>query len=203
MNCFNCGNEADMEVLMLINGKMQKVSLCNDCYQEKMQELMNNIKGMGPGFDPEQIQKSMFEFMQDNKPMFDKIFSEALDDEGFDINNLDPSNFNVEVFQNGEMDPKLQDKIKESLGNIFNQGGDNRKSEVFEEKNVKSNNKLSYDKYNELNRLKSTVYKKKNQLRDFVAKEEYLQAAALRDEIREMNKKIMIILELEKEYEKQ
>ena len=49
--------------------------------------------------------------------------------------------------------------------------------------------------------LKKAVEKKKQEMNQYVENEDYLAAATSRDEMREINKKIMIIKQIEKEGE--
>ena len=39
MKCFNCGDDADMKVLIMLNGKLQQVDICSDCYKEQLGEI--------------------------------------------------------------------------------------------------------------------------------------------------------------------
>ncbi len=54
----------------------------------------------------------------------------------------------------------------------------------------------------EIRMLRSSVNRKKKQLKGYVDAEDYLAAASVRDQIKDINKRIMIIMELEKENER-
>lgn len=214
MKCFNCDNDADMEVLMMVNGKMKKINICMECYQEQVDQMMEMMSDEDGNIDPEDVQKRMFEFFQNNKDEFEKFIAEAINDENFDMNQLNPENFDITDMDFGNSG---FDFSKEGLNNIFSKFG-NSETDVFnsgfkfdqEQFNKKPNmdeskvnntelTKERLKKQREVRMLKKAVNKKKEEINSYLKQEDYLSAAHSRDEMREMNKKIMIIKRLEKE----
>lgn len=199
MQCFNCGQDADMEVFMMVNGKMKKLSICMECYKEQTEMMMEDIQDEDGNIDPEKIQKQMFEFYQNNKEEFDLLLGQALEDVDMDNAEFSPVDF-----------PKM------NFENIFNQMNSNRKSNFAHRDRNEENPFRSFGKdSNEANKfnpaetnsqrqikiIQRSVDRKKDELLRHVEAEDYLKAAGARDELREMNKKIMIIKRLEKEGE--
>lgn len=223
MNCFNCGNDADMEVFMMVNGKMKKISICMECYQEQLQNMMGALTGENGEFDPEDVQRKMFEFFQNNKDQFEKFIGEAINDENFDMNSLNSEDFSISDmnFENSGFNLS-----KDDLNDIFekwNKTGDNLNFNIgpdyevgfnFDRDNqnpynIESNysrNQVTKERLanqREMRLLKKAVEKKRQEMNQYVEKEDYLAAATSRDEMREINKKIMIIKQIEKEGETQ
>lgn len=208
MQCFNCGNDADMEVYMMINGKMKKLGVCMECYQEQMQTMMDAMSGENGEFDPEIIQKNMFNFFQKHKDKFEKFFGEVVNDEDFDMSKLAPENFD---FKNMNFNDMGFDLEHTDVDNLFRNFSD--MSRVSRKKNPYSNldrketqYSSPYRSYSEISQrdreiriLENAANKKKAELNEFLKKEDYLKAANSRDEMREINKKIMIIKQLAKE----
>ncbi|WP_409482490.1 hypothetical protein P5008_07805 [Helcococcus ovis] len=216
MQCFNCGNDADMEVFMMINGKMKKISICNDCYQEQLKNMVDSLSDENGEIDPEEIQKKMFKFFKDNKDEFEKFISEAINDENFDMNNLNPENFDVTEmnFENSGIDfsrfngdfNDIFKGLSENSQTYFRNTKKREKDDFYNEINRKakenSNVKDDLKQAREIRMLKHAVEKKKEELNLHLQKEDYLAAATSRDEMREINKKIMIIRQLQKEVNK-
>lgn len=192
MECFNCGNESEMEVYMMINGKIKKMNICMDCYKEQMKSMMEMLADEHGNINPEKIQKKMFEFFKENKDEFENFIADAINDANFkieDLNmqNIDVSSFNFENFgvnlENIDFDKILKSKIKK------------------QDENIESNIKVDYssNEKKEVIDLIKSAEKKRILLNQSVEKEDYLSASILRDEMREINRKIMIIREFEKE----
>ena len=206
MECFNCGNDADMEVYMMINGKMKKLQICMDCYREQMQNMMDSFQDEFGNVNPDEIQKQMFNFFQNNKGEFEKMFGDALGDENFDMSTLTPDNFDIKEmnFENtgfnlnnqniDEMMKNLSDKIGKKYNTIQRNmhrsyGPKDRKDNLTHE-----------DK--EMQNLQNAARRKKAELHSNLNEEDYLAAANTRDEMREINKKIMIIKKMARKGEK-
>lgn len=218
MKCFNCGNDADMEVFMMINGKMKKISICMECYQEQLQNMMEAMSDGDGNFNPEEVQRKMFEFFQNNREEFEKFIGEAINDENFDMNNLNVKDFDITdmSFENSGFDLG-RENLNEIFSNFNSQINKNRKNSAFKfeddllnrntnfdfeksnnyEKNQETKERLSNQR--EMRLLKKAVEKKREELNNYLKNEDYLAAASSRDEMREINKKIMIIKQLEKE----
>lgn len=221
MNCFNCGNDADMEVFMMVNGKMKKISICMECYQEQLQSMMGAFSGEDGNFDPEEVQRKMFEFFQNNKDEFEKFIGDAINDENFDMNSLNADDFNISDmnFENSGFNLS-----KDDMNDIFDKFNAGRDTSKFDSKedydfgfNYNKQEPKAYDTGNnysknqetkerlanqrEMRLLKKAVEKKKQEMNQYVENEDYLAAATSRDEMREINKKIMIIKQIEKEGE--
>ncbi|MFL8906871.1 hypothetical protein ACKA01_07275 [Helcococcus kunzii] len=223
MKCFNCGNDADMEVFMMVNGKMKKISICMECYQEQLQSMMGALAGEDGEFDPEEVQRKMFEFFQNNKDEFEKFIGEAINDENFDMNNLNSEDFDISDmnFENSGFN-LTKDDLNDIFGKFNNAGNnmeyhtkpdydfvfnfDRDRKDSFDGENNYSRNQETKErlaKQREMRLLKKAVEKKREEMNRFVEKEDYLAAATSRDEMREINKKIMIIKQIEKEGETQ
>ncbi|MDO4778924.1 MAG: hypothetical protein Q4A42_05170 [Tissierellia bacterium] len=204
MQCFNCGEDADMEVLMMVNGKMKKMSICMKCYQEQMKAMMDMLSDEEGNINPDEIQKKMFEFFKEHKEEFETFLGEALNNNNFKFEDLSAENLQFTSVNPEEISG-------ENISDILNKFNDkvlqNKKGFDFEDSN-KINSKIEDKIYvsedfenKEINNLIKAVKTKRMKLNQSIEKEDYLQAANLRDEIREMNKKIMIIKEFAKEGE--
>ena len=197
MECFNCGNDADMEVFMMINGKMKKLQICMDCYKEQMQNMMDSVQDEFGNINPDEIQKQMFKFFQNNKSEFENMFRDTLGDENFDMSTLTPDNFDIKDmnFENTGFDLSTQN-IDEMLKKLNYKMGEKYK---FDQNNIhksygpkdRRNNLTHEDK--EIQNLENAARRKKAELYNNLNDENYLAAASVRDEMREINKKIMII----------
>lgn len=212
MECFNCGNDADMEVYMMVNGKMKKLNICMDCYREQMQNMMESVQDEDGNINPDEIQKQMFNFFQKNRGEFEKFFGSAVGDENFSMDDLSPDNFNITEMNLGntgfdlnsqdmnqmfkDLSKKLSDNIEKMDKNPFSNFS-SRKSygPGDREKNLSHKDK-------EIIVLKNAAKRKRAELNQHIQMEDYLAAANSRDEMREINKKIMIIKRLAKEGEK-
>jgi len=92
---------------------------------------------------------------------------------------------------------------KDDLNFDFNYEKDEAKSYDTRsnyEKNQETKERLANQR--EMRLLKKAVEKKRQEMNHYVENEDFLAAATSRDEMREINKKIMIIKQLEKEGEK-
>lgn len=212
MQCFNCGQDADMEVYMMINGEMKKLSICMDCYREQTEAVMENIQDEDGNIDPEKIQKQMFDFMQNNKEEFNTFLSTFLED-------VDMSEIDMDKFKSNQMDFTKQnfDFSDANIKDIFNKMSEDRRSDFVKKDNAKYNPFETFGKTEDLNReyhssnnsslerqvkmIQKSIDKKRNELFKHIEEEEYMKAAGARDELRAMNKKIMVIRKLEKEGE--
>lgn len=176
MTCYNCGKDADMEIVVMVNGQMQKVQICMDCYQSEMNKFINTMKAFNQDIDVEDIQKAMFDFMQDNKDQIDNMFGQDFKVENLNFNDLNLNDLNMEDMAENITD-LMEDKSK-------------KEDEI---KDVKAY---------EIKMLKKNALNKRMKLSEYVEREEYLAAALLRDQIKEINEKLMNELELEYENEK-
>lgn len=43
MKCDFCDNDANVEIVVFVNGKAQKVRMCSSCYQKKLAEMMGQL----------------------------------------------------------------------------------------------------------------------------------------------------------------
>lgn len=212
MQCFNCGQDADMEVYMMINGEMKKLSICMDCYREQTEAMMENIQDENGNIDPEKIQKQMFDFMQNNKEEFNTFLSTFLED-------VDMSKIDMDKFKSNQMDFTKQnfDFSDSNIEDIFNKMVENRRSDFAKKDNAKYNPFETFGKTKDIDReyhssndsslerqvkmIQKSIDRKRNELFKHIQEEEYMKAAGARDELRAMNKKIMVIRKLEKEGE--
>lgn len=195
MQCFNCGNDADMEVLMMINGKMKKISICMDCYKEQMSKMMEMMSDGSGNINPEEIQKKLFSFFQENKAEFEKFLGQAVDDENFSMDNLKPENFDVSHIDFGKAK-----EIPSWLKELFPDHEAFAQDKEEERKTYYSSNYYD-DNEREINILLRSVNQKREELNKSVMDEDFIKAASLRDQMREINKRIMIIREFATESE--
>lgn len=188
-----------------------------ECYQDQLKNMMEMMADDNGNINPDEIQKRMFEFFQNNKDEFEKFIGEAINDENFDMNNLSPEQFDIKDmsfdnsgFNLNEFD--LYNAFKDfDLGKVvenekyefkFDQEQFNKKKHDDEE--VHSSNQTVKERLlqnREVRMLKKAIQKKREELNTQIMKEDFYAAATTRDEMREMNKKIMIIRKLEKEGE--
>lgn len=213
MKCFNCGNDADLELYMMINGQMKKISICQDCYREQTQNMMDAVQDEFGNIDPEKIQKQMFEFFKNNKEEFNKIIGEAINDEDFDLDDMNLENFeigNVE-FDNSELEEMDETVLEDMFNRIHNKDMEKKQSKDREKYNPFTKfgrDSVTNKQFNDddpdqrrIRILQLSVDRKRRELMHHLEKEDYMSAASSRDEIREINKKIMWIKRLEKEGE--
>lgn len=203
MQCYNCGDDAEMEVLMMINGKLKKLNICMDCYKEQMQSMLENMQDENGNIDPEQIQKKMFNFFKENKDEFNKFLGEAMGDENFDIESLNPENFDISQmdFGNSGFNLNSQDvnEIFKKFKSTVSENTDNRRSEFYDTPKYnpfeRADNYYKSEDANskQIRNLEFAVLRKRKELGEQLNKEDYISAASTRDEMREINKKIMII----------
>lgn len=204
MKCYNCGDDADMKVLVMINGQLKQVEICSNCYKEQMGAMIDQFKSKNGEFDPEEMQKFMYKILMENKDGFEKIFGNMLDDSNFNLDNIDLNDISYE-FQDG-MDPNAEISELESF--LKNSNSDFQYKPKHRNPADDDNdgyNQMDFNEFKnkkEIKMLKSSVDKKKQQIHTYVASEDYMAAATLRDQIRDINKRIMIIMELEKENER-
>lgn len=204
MKCFNCGDDADMRVLVSINGKIQQVDICSKCYKEQMQDMIEHFKDQGGDFNPEKMQKFMFKVFQENKDDFEKLLSEGFNLGNINLDDIDMKNLTSHLFNDdGSMNMDFEsvmdnlDKNKQMTFDFSKFGEDPTVFNFNKEKESKQKVNLS-----ELEKLRTSVNKKKQLLNSFVEKEDYLAAASVRDQIKEMNHRIMSMLEMETENER-
>ncbi len=171
MACYNCGKDADMEIVVMVNGQMQKVHICMDCYQSEMNKFIDTMKSFNQNVDVEDIQKAMFDFMQNNKDQIDNIFGDDFKVENLNFNDLDMSSLEEDLAEMAKGQIKKEDEVKDV--------------QAYEIKMLKKNAKS-----------------KRMKLSEYVAREEYLAAALLRDQIKDINEKLMEKLEVEYQNEK-
>lgn len=200
MKCFNCGNDADMEVFIMINGKMKKIGICMDCYREQTNDMLEQMKDENGEIDPEKIQKQMFEFFKNNKEEFDALLKEAIDVE--DMEDLDMDEFDMSKMDFSKLGFNLNNQ---DLNEIFS----NINKNVFNSKDNSYGLNNQYDdieKYRsfdsrerQIQILQRSIQKKRDELFHHLQVEDYMSAASSRDEIREINRKIMGIKRLAKE----
>lgn len=210
MKCFNCGDDADMEIFMMINNQMKKIGMCTDCYREQTQHMFEAMQDENGNINPEEIQRKMFEFFKNNKEEFNKLMSEAIDAD-FDIEDMDLDNFDISQmnFENAGFDLNKFD-----AGEIFSNFNKQRNMNKQPEDNVgfpfsgQTQYPKDYPMYEnksvdnrQIKILQSTIEKKRAELFEQLQNEDYMSAANSRDEIREINKKIMVIKRLSKEGE--
>lgn len=203
MKCYNCGDDADMKVYVIVNGKLQQVDICSKCYKEQMEAMVDHFKNQDGDFNPEEMQKFMYKVLMDNKDEFEKIFGSMLNDSSFNLDNL---NVNDIAFDMKEvMNPFESDEVEDFLKNKTGQKGfefKHREPEEMKKDEFKQINFGEMKNKKEIKMLKNSVDRKREQLNSYVKSEDYLAAATLRDQIRDINKRIMFIMELEKEYER-
>ena len=208
MQCFNCGNDADMEIMIMVNGQLKKINICMDCYREQMADMVDEMTDENGNIDPEKIQKQMFEFFENNKEAFNQLFGEGGEFPGISINGESFegfSNIDMGAFQNINFDGSA-----EGFKNIF------EKNINKEMNNNTQNNRFGFDPYKdykskpgEYNKacsaqrqiasIQNTLQEKKKTLQRQIDKEDYLAAATSRDEIKEMNRRIIKLRLLQKE----
>ena len=205
MKCFNCGNDADMEVMIMVNGQLKKISICMDCYREQMVDMMDDITDEDGNIDPEKIQKQMHEFFENNQDALNQLFGEGNGFSGFNINgeNLGYPHMDFETFKNMNFDGN-----PEEFKNIF--------KSFMNKDNKTTSNRFGFDPYKdyktkpgEYNKLDSaqrqiasiqnTLEEKKKILQRQINDEDYMAAATSRDEIKEMNKRIINLKLIQKE----
>lgn len=211
MKCFNCGDDADMEIFMMINNQMKKIGMCTDCYREQTQSMFESMQDENGNINPEEIQKKMFDFFKNNKEEFNKLMSEAIDAD-FDIDEMDLDNFDIsqmnfdnagfdlskidasEIFSNFNKQRNMNKNTNDDIGFPFSGQKQYPKDNHIYDTKTSSNDR-------QIKILQSTVDKKRTELLEQLQNEDYMSAANSRDEIREINKKIMIIKRLSKEGE--
>lgn len=206
MQCFNCGNDADMEVFMMVNGKMKKLSICMECYRKQTETMMEDMQDDDGNIDPEKIQKKMFDFFQNNQEDFNHMVDFVMEDVDMDdFGDIDTSDIPEGGFNLSEGD----------IEKFFNEMNSKRKSKFAKEDNRKYNPFKKFDREEpvkfdafesssdrQIKILKKSVDRKRDELFSYIEKGEYMKAASARDELRDINRKIMIIKKLDKEGER-
>lgn len=196
MECFNCGNDADMEIVLMVNGELKKIHICMDCYKESMQDMLDDMMDEDGNIDPEKIQKRMFEFFENNKEAFYELFG---NEDGINPNmNIFGQNFNMETNPKDFME--FLNKFKQN-----EEFKDKPKTNRFGFDPYKEykNKPGEYNKQDSANRqiasIQNTLQEKKKTLMKQLDQEDYLAAATSRDEIKEMNRRIIKLRLLQKE----
>lgn len=207
MQCFNCGNDADMEIMIMVNGQLKKINICMDCYREQMSDMVDEMTDENGNIDPDKIQKQMFEFFENNKEAFNQLFGEEgefpikINGENFEAF----SNMDMEAFQNINFGGSI-----EELKNIF------EKNINFEKYKSTQRNRFGFNPYKDyktkpgeydkadsaqrqIASIQNTLQEKKRILQRQIDEEDYLAAATSRDEIKEMNRRIIKLRLLQKE----
>lgn len=206
MKCYNCGDDADMRVYVIVNGKLQQVDICSKCYKEQMQAMVDHFKNKDGNFNPEEMQKFMYKVLMDNKDEFEKIFGSMLNDSNFTLDNIDFNDIGFDIKEGmNPFEGFIADELENFLKgkNIQNDTKPTYKENVDgKDKDYKQINFGEVKNKKEIKMLKSSVDRKKEQLYSYIKSEDYMAAATLRDQIRDINKRIMFIMELEKEYER-
>lgn len=207
MKCFNCGDDAEMKVMVLIDGQIQEVSICSKCYKEHMQRMMDEFSDESGEFNPEEMQKFLLKMIKNNKDEFEKLFGNIIDQANVNIEDVNPEDISFEIGNFEDFADQMGDI---NLKAIFDKMGQRHKEEEsfgpFEPDESNSSYKQTDFRETksdrEIRMLRSSVNRKKKQLRGYVDAEDYLAAASVRDQIKDINKRIMIIMELEKENER-
>lgn len=207
MKCFNCGDEANMKVLVVINGKAQKVDICQKCYKEQMDEMVEQMRQNGQ--DSEQLQKFMFNLFKDNKEEFEKLLGDAFNMPDLNIDDLEIEEVTSNLFKGSEETINFKDFLEknrdmEYINDMDDEGPNMGWKEIKSdrEKEDRRRTRIQAGARSEITFMKNTVARKRKQLDDYVRAEDYLQAASIRDQIRDMNKEIMILKEVEKANER-
>ncbi len=65
MKCDFCDNDANVEIVVFINGKAQKVRMCSSCYQKKLAEMMGQLPKEWGGKELTDQIRSMLEKAQE------------------------------------------------------------------------------------------------------------------------------------------
>ncbi|MDO5027456.1 MAG: hypothetical protein Q4E50_06465 [Tissierellia bacterium] len=201
MKCYNCGDDADMKVYVIVNGKLQQVDICSKCYKEQMEAMVEHFRDQDGDFNPEEMQKHMYKILMDNKEEFEKIFGSMLNDQNFNLDNIDINDIGFDIkegmanFDISEVERFLKNNVKKEEDLRYE--GQKDSKDDFKQMDFKESKNQK-----EIKMLKNSVDKKKQQLNSYVRAEDYMAAATLRDQIRDINKRIMFIMELEKEYER-
>lgn len=194
MKCFICGNDADMEMYINIQGQNVNLSICNKCFHEQNKKMMEM-------FNSEDMKSTFMDMLNTNG---DKDF-ESIFKENILKNNGQNTEFMNNFMQN--LDENMKEFIKNINSNLnkdeFNKNND-KESKVFgfnPYQGAYMNPDFSKEKHNEtqVEKLKRLVRLKREKLYKQVNEENYLAAANYRDEIRELNKRIMVIKKLSKE----
>lgn len=223
MKCFSCGDDANMKVIISVNGELEQVDICEKCYKEHVQKMMDYMKGEDGKFDPEKMQSAMFDIINNNKDKLEEMLGYAFNIENFNLDNIDFKNIKFEDLDiedltnftknSGFMDPDSFENFNpfkmgtSSRGingnpNLYEPETDQKlnKSENFSSQKTSHYNK-GVNPYNtkadRVNILQQSIARKKKQLDQYVDSEDYLAAASMRDQIRDINREIMFILELE------
>ena len=206
MKCFNCGDDAEMKVMVLIYGQIQEVSICSKCYKEHMQRMMDEFSDESGEFNPEEMQKFLLKMIKNNKDEFEKLFGNIIDQANVNIDDVNPDDISFEIGNFEDFASQMGDI---NLKAVFDKMGESHKEAPFEPYEPAESNP-SYKQTDfretksdrEIRMLRSSVNRKKKQLKGYVDAEDYLAAASVRDQIKDINKRIMIIMELEKENER-
>lgn len=201
MKCFNCGDDAEMKVMVLIDGKIQEVNICANCYKDHMQRMMDEFSDDSGNFNPEEMQKFLLNIIKNNKDEFENLFGNLIEQANINPDDIKPEDIDFEIgsFEDfaGEMGDVDLKVVLENMKDFHKKDPFEGKKEVYSQADFRE---TKSDR--EIKMLKSSVNKKKKQLRDYVDAEDYLAAASVRDQIKDINKRIMIIMELEKENER-
>ena len=73
MQCDFCPNEATIEIVILVNGEAQKVSMCASCYQEKLQEMMGALPQKWGGKELTDQIRTMLEKAQEDGTLYQGV----------------------------------------------------------------------------------------------------------------------------------
>ena len=205
MKCFNCGDDADMKVFVMLDGKLQQVDICSKCYKEQLSEMVEHFKGMNGQFNPEEMQKFMFKLLSENKDEFEKLFGNMLNNPDFNLYDIDLENISVEINDIPEQIKNFEE-FKDYIDS-YAEGGNVSYKEFTSVDNSDTGEQINFYKPSdkdkkEIKMLQMSVDKKRKELDHYVSIEDYMTAASLRDQVKDINKRIMMILELEKENER-
>lgn len=236
MKCFSCGDDANMKVIISVNGELEQVDICEKCYKEHVQNMMDYMKGEDGKLDPEKMQKAMFDIVKNNKGKLEEMLGHAFNIEDLNLDNIDFKNINLSDFDVEDLtnftknnnfgveqpfrhdahfrgldardininpnlfDPETGETFDKSgnlssrMGNSNGQAG--RRDQYQNRQTYRRPNNF-HTNAERIDILQQSITRKKRQLDEYVDSEDYLAAASMRDQIRDINREIMLILELE------
>lgn len=168
MKCDRCDKQAVFQASMFLNGESVQINLCEDHYEEMMEELADNFKFLSQGFiDSDKAQELYL-------GLLDAL--ENMDDEEKQVNIFE--GFTDDKYIMKYLEGTFKDMKKKSLSERLNEYKD-YKDNIDKDDEIK--NSLYYkDKLKEIKGLRSSMV-------FFINNEMYEEAARVRDELKEIN----------------
>lgn len=185
MKCDFCSNDANLEIVVFVNGKPQKLHLCSSCYEEKLQEMAEMMpEEWGGQALSEQIRSLLERAKNEGGSISSMEFSVINPEEIDDENNLEEAD---ELEEGGE-----------PVKNVFNPFSFlTNKVKKNEEEEKASARELAFSRQRK-SLLKSRA-KLLEQMREALIEENYEQCAIYRDQLDQIGESLLLLNEERKD----